>query len=79
MNYLRRLVFYIHFNPQKHQVIQNFRYYPYSSYNLITNQSNENIRSDEVISWFNDMEDYISFHDCLHDERKVKDISLEDD
>jgi len=79
MNYLRRLVFYIHFNPQKHQLIQNFRYYPHSSYNLVINQSGENIRSTDVISWFNDVEDFILYHNCLHDERKVKEISLEDD
>ena len=79
MDYLKRLVFYIHFNPQKHQCVQNFRTYPYSSYNMILKSRNDLIKSNEVISWFNNLEDFINYHDFMHDERKVQKISLEDD
>ena len=33
--YFARLVHYIHFNPQKHRFVKNFRMYPYSSYPII--------------------------------------------
>jgi REP element-mobilizing transposase RayT len=80
MLYLRRLVFYIHFNPQKHQVVQNFRYYPYSSY-ISFEKGNLDSFLDigSVIAWFNDTEDFFNYHDVMHDEKKIKMICLEDD
>ncbi|HSG68717.1 MAG TPA: hypothetical protein VK994_08420, partial [Bacteroidales bacterium] len=77
--YLRRLVFYIHFNPQKHQLVQNFRDYPYSSYKLILKGNSDLLKVNSVIKWFNDLEDFIAYHDYMHDERRLKEISLEDD
>lgn len=79
MSYLRRLVFYIHFNPQKHQVVQNFRDYPYSSYKIILKGRSDIIKIFSVISWFNDLEDFMAYHDYMHDEKKLREISLEDD
>jgi REP element-mobilizing transposase RayT len=80
MDYLRRLVFYIHFNPQKHQIVQDFRKYPYSSYRVIKEEVDDLIvESESVISWFNDLEDFINYHDVMHNEKKLKMISLEDD
>ncbi len=80
MDYLMRLVFYIHFNPQKHQIVQNFRSYPYSSYNSFTTRSFDSmIDCETVYAWFNGHENFINYHDVLHDERRIKKISLEDD
>ncbi len=80
MDYLRRLVFYIHFNPQKHQLVQNFRKYPYSSYpHYIVGFHKSMLKRNEAISWFNDIEDFIHYHDEMHDERKLREVNLEDD
>jgi len=80
MDYLKRLIFYIHFNSQKHQLVQNFRTYPYSSYNSFSSGSIDSmIDRETVYAWFNDHEDFINYHDVLHDERRIKKISLEDD
>jgi putative transposase len=80
MDYLRRLVFYIHFNPQKHQIVQDFRKYPYSSYRVIKEEVEDLIvERGCVISWFNDLEDFINYHDVMHNEKKLKMICLEDD
>ena len=80
MDYLKRLVFYIHFNPQKHQIVQNFRTYPYSSYlQTINRQIDSNIKRKTVVAWFNDTEDFLNYHNVMHDERKINKISLEDD
>ncbi len=80
MDYLRRLVFYIHFNPQKHQVVQNFRKYPYSSYHaIVAGIEDLIIDRQSVISWFNDLEDFINYHDVMHDERLLKMACLEDE
>lgn len=80
MDYLKRLVFYIHFNPQKHQVVQNFRNYPYSSYHAIVEGIEDLIIDRQsVISWFNDLEDFVNYHDAMHDERFLKMACLEDE
>ncbi|MCK4569355.1 MAG: hypothetical protein KAT76_03640 [Bacteroidales bacterium] len=80
MDYLKRLVFYIHFNPQKHQIVQDFRTYRYSSYPQIVNgQMDSNVKRKTVVAWFNDLEDFLNYHNVMHDERKINRISLEDD
>ncbi len=77
-DYLKRLVFYIHFNPQKHNIIQNFRDYYYSSYNAFMNDKPTNIRRNEVFEWFNSKNEFIGFHNYLHDEAKIKSLIIED-
>lgn len=39
-DYLTKVIYYIHFNPQKHRFINDFRNYPYSSYPIyLSNQT----------------------------------------
>ena len=80
MDYLRHLVFYIHFNPQKHQIVQDFRKYQYSSYDTYSSQAFDtflDIKS--TLDWFNGYEDFINYHNVLHDERKLRKMTIEDD
>ena len=80
MDYLKRLVFYIHFNPQKHQLVQDYREYPYSSFHSFkNNEISSFISSRRVFEWFNDKEDFINYHNAMHDERKIKMLTIEDD
>ena len=80
MDYLRHLVFYIHFNPQKHQLVQDFRTYQYSSYTTYSSHAFDtflDIKS--TLEWFNDYEDFINYHNVLHDERKLRKMTIEDE
>ncbi|MBU1661839.1 MAG: transposase [Chloroflexi bacterium] len=62
-NYFRRLVLYIHRNPQKHGLIDDFRLWPFSSYaSLFSDQPTRLIR-DEVLAAFGDIETFIQQHD----------------
>lgn len=50
--YFRRLVLYIHQNPQKHGFVKDFRDWPYSSYPTLLSFQKTLLKRDEVIAWF---------------------------
>jgi hypothetical protein len=50
--YFRRLVLYIHQNPQKHGFVQDFREWPYSSYHTLLSLKQTLLQRDAVIAWF---------------------------
>jgi len=80
MEYLKRMVFYIHFNPQKHQLVQDFRSYPYSSYGAYADRKIDTfLNMESTVKWFNDDEDFFNYHDVMHDEKIIKKYRLEDD
>ena len=80
MDYLLRLVFYIHFNPQKHQLVQDFREYPYSSYSSYIDKNMDTFLCvQDTLDWFNGSEDFVNYHNVMHDERRIRKFSIEDD
>jgi len=60
--YLLQLVTYIHLNPENHGLVKNFENYVFSSYNSILEKEDKFIRSNEIIEWFGDIENYKSVH-----------------
>lgn len=60
--YLYNLVIYIHFNPQRHGLINDFREWPYSSYKAIAGGLDTKIRKDEVLGWFGGQTGFVSSH-----------------
>jgi putative transposase len=72
-DYLRILVQYIHLNPVKHKVTKNFENYKWSSYNLILSNDRDFILTDEVISLFDDLENFIYIH------KFEPEVNLDDD
>ena len=60
--YLRRTVLYIHNNPKKHSIEENIENYPFSSYQFIVSKNKSFLNTDEVISWFEDLENFIYSH-----------------
>ena len=76
--YLKRLVFYIHHNPEKHEIIDDFKNFKYSSYKtLISNMATKLTRS-EILNLFNSKEGFIEYHNCLHEEYSIRKYILED-
>ncbi len=59
--YLINLIFYIHTNSQKHQLVSDFRKWKWSSYHQIMLVDNTEIQK-QIISWFGNKDDYINFH-----------------
>ena len=61
--YFTRLLFYIHFNPQHHGLLNGFSNWPYSSYHSILSKSKTALQREEVLAWFGGSEAYATFHE----------------
>ena len=59
---LAYLVFYIHSNPQKHGIVEDFRYYPWSSYERVLRDRPSKLNKEAVLGWFKNKENYIDYH-----------------
>lgn len=66
------LVVYIHHNPQKHGMIDDFRAWPYSSYQEFQSTIPSRVDRDQVLEWFNDLDHFNSYHlDIKSGERNI--------
>lgn len=62
IQYLANVVFYIHANPQLHKITDDFRDYPWSSYNRILTNKPSALNKSAIVAWFSNSENYISYH-----------------
>ena len=77
-HYLKYIIFYIHYNPVKHDIVNNMSSYKYSSYNRFNYKINSNIKIDEVLNGiFNNINDFTDFHNHYKSEKKIKDFIIE--
>jgi hypothetical protein len=60
--YFTELIYYIHFNPQKHGFVKDFRAYPHSSYHSHLSQALTRLRRNEVWDWFGNRDEFEKFH-----------------
>ncbi|HTH81583.1 MAG TPA: hypothetical protein VL490_01535 [Mucilaginibacter sp.] len=63
--YFTQLIYYIHANPQHHDLIADFRKWQWSSYDSILSDKPSKIRKSEVIKWFGNKQAYENYHDSL--------------
>ncbi len=70
-NYLMQLIAYIHLNPVKHKLTNDFNNYPYSSYKAYSLNKPTNIEKSYVMSLFGDKMNFEYWHD-------INKIALED-
>jgi putative transposase len=61
--YFIRLVTYIHHNPVKHGFVDDFRDWPYSSYNAIISTKPTQVERATVLDWFGGKDTFIETHD----------------
>ncbi len=61
-SFLKNLVAYIHLNPVKHGMNQNFHFYNHSSYQSLLSEKPTKLMRTEVINWFDDMENFTFWH-----------------
>jgi len=76
----RQLVYlahYIHTNPQNHGIIDDFRHYPWSSYNRILINRPTKLQKEAVIGWFSNKDNYRSFHAKTIPNDALKDLIIE--
>jgi REP element-mobilizing transposase RayT len=70
--YFLALVHYIHFNPQKHGFVDDFRTYPYSSYSAMLSAQPTRLKRDEVLGWFGGAGGFAEFHQTRADEQLIQ-------
>jgi REP element-mobilizing transposase RayT len=61
-NYLRNIIQYVHLNP-KHHLDLNYKTYKYSSFQTIISDKQTNLARNEVLSYFDGIDNFIYCHD----------------
>ena len=61
-SYFTQLIYYIHSNPQKHNLTNDFRHWRWSSYKGIISAKPSRLMKEEVIKWFGNEQEFIKFH-----------------
>lgn len=76
--YFCTLVNYIHTNPKKHGIFEDYENYPYSSYQRILIDTPTKLQKDTILEMFNSTNEYVSSHkDFIHKTLKNIDFTLE--
>ncbi|MCD4794360.1 MAG: transposase [Bacteroidales bacterium] len=60
--YLRKLAHYIHYNPIHHGFTNDIKNWKFSSYRAFLSSKKTHLAKQEVINWFDDLENLIYFH-----------------
>ena len=68
--YVRYLTFYIHYNPEKHDISNDFRNYRYSSFKALIGQSKTNLDRLLLLDFFGGKEGFIEYHNYYHEEKE---------
>lgn len=76
-DYLTKLIWYIHFNPQKHGFVDDFRGYSHSSYQNHLSIEQSNMKRDSVISWFGGRKEYERFHRDIYEDQLLEKMMIE--
>lgn len=64
------VVRYIHQNPQKHGFVDDFRDWPYSSYDALVSEKPTRLQRNMVLDWFGGRDAYLANHAQLVDEAR---------
>ena len=76
--YFVQLVIYIHQNPQKHGLIDDFREWPYSSYRALFSDKPTRLKRDIVLSWFDSPQQVEQLHRQRVNEAQIEALVVED-
>lgn len=70
-DYLRYAIFYVHYNPEKHGVSDNFRNYRFCSYSAFFRNKPSKIDRDFVFGFWGGLDEFASYHAYLHEEKEA--------
>lgn len=75
-SHLKYLVYYIHHNPIHHGFCEHYLDYPWSSYLTMLSPKQTKLSRAEVLDWFSDKSNFITFHSVAQIE-KFNDLRIE--
>ncbi len=76
--YFTQLITYIHQNSQRHNFVDDFRDWPWSSYHTLTTTHPTQLKRDFVLGWFEGRDNFIETHQTAINEADIKPL-IEDD
>ena len=76
--YLKRLVFYIHFNPQKHKAVNRYQKYKFSSFKAYQYDSNTSLNTQDILEIFGSRGNFYEYHEYFEELDNLNEYSLED-
>jgi putative transposase len=77
-DYFTNLVFYIHFNPQKHGFASDFSKWPWSSYEALRGHGTTRLQRAGVLEWFGSATQLETFHQGAVAERAIAPLIVDD-
>ena len=77
-SYLVNLVRYIHLNPERHGLVDDFRLWPYSSYGALKADKPTRLRRDDVLAWFSSRQGFEEAHAQPLSDALLAPLALED-
>lgn len=77
-SHFTQAIIYIHANPLKHGLTDNFENYKWSSWNSIMYDSKSSLAREELFQWFGGKEMMLQTHRCLTEFYFQSEISLEE-
>jgi len=77
--YYSNLIVYIHNNPVKHGFAEHAMDYPWSSYLTVVSTKNTKLKREDVIEYFNDLENFKYMHQpgLIDEDRSLKGLVVE--
>jgi putative transposase len=70
-NHFTNAIAYVHSNPQKHKIIDDFRTYEFTSYQSYINENTEALEYNEVFDWFRGKEKFMEHHNMVYQKLKA--------
>lgn len=72
--YYKALVAYIHQNPQMHGLIDDFRDWPFSSYQVMISREPTQLAREVTQAWFDDSRGLVQYHETTTSFKEVGDL-----
>jgi len=76
-SYLSQVIIYIHQNPRKHGVMEEFKNWKFSSYHALISQKPTQVDRNFVLSWFGGVEQFQKIHALEQSSNFPIELSLE--
>ena len=68
-DYLKYLIFYIHYNPEKHGYVKDFTEYQFSSFQAVLSHSETKVDRNLSVELFGDIDNFKNYHRVMHEEK----------
>ena len=75
--YFQNLVYYIHNNPVHHGFVKTMDLYPWSSYQTILSNKPTKLKRFDVIQWYGELENFITYHEQHQSFFEITDFIIE--